>query len=166
MADNEMKVYDWDDEITDDGDGSRETVVLPAGNYPFEVVKVEKSFYQPGPKSSLPPCNMVKVYLRIDGGDLGESLVVENLYLCEKMEWKAAAFFRAVGMKKHDEPIKWRMIDHVEGEKGRCSVIVDTFTDRTGAEKSNNKLGRFFDPAEEKPAAAAAPAKKWAKGSF
>lgn len=165
MADTEMKVYDWDDEITNDGEGSfDETAVLPAGNYDFEVIKTEKSFYQPGPKSSLPPCNMVKVYLRILGGEYGTGLVVENLYLCEKMEWKAAAFFRAIGMKKHDEPIKWRMIDHCDGERGRCRIMVDTFTGRDGTEKQNNKLERFYDPAEDKPAAAAG--KKWSKGAF
>lgn len=170
MSETEMKVFDWDDEIINDGDGSEESVVLPEGNYPFEVVKAEKSFYQPGPKSSLPPCNMVKVFLRVDGGDLGKSLVVENLYLCESMEWKGAAFFRSIGMKKHDEPIKWRQIDHVDGERGRCRIRVDTFTGKDGKERQNNKLDRFFDPSpDDAPAAAPSTAtskKKWDKGAF
>jgi hypothetical protein len=75
------------------------------------------------------------------------------------MEWKAAAFFRSVGLKKHDEPIKWRMIDHCDGERGRCQIRVDKFTGNDGQERENNKLVRFFDKE-------AAPAKKWSKGSF
>ena len=32
----EIKVYDWDDMITDDGQETYESVVLPEGKYPFE----------------------------------------------------------------------------------------------------------------------------------
>lgn len=158
MADTEMRVYDWDDEITTDGYASEESVVLPKGNYPFEVIKTEKFFYDG--KGSLPACNAVKVYLRVDGGDLGKALCVENLYLCEKMEWKAASFFRSIGLKKHGEPIKWRLIDHADGERGRCSIYVDTYTSN-GQERQNNKIDRFFDPSEP-----AAPKKTFTKGSF
>ena len=165
MADAEMKVFDWDDEISDDGSGEAlESVILPAGNYDFEVIKTEKGFYQPGPKSSLPPCNMVKAFLRVDGGELGKSLVVENLYLCERTEWKISAFLRSIGLKKQGEPVSVRQLLHCDGEKGRCSVIVDTFTGQDGQERKNNKLGRFFDPDPE--AEAPKPAKKWSKGAF
>ena len=55
MANTEEKVLGWDDEIQNDGEYSgEESVILPEGNYDFEVIKTEKSFYQPGPKSSLP----------------------------------------------------------------------------------------------------------------
>ena len=47
MADNtENKAMDWDDEITDDGEYSgEESVILPDGNYPFEVIKTEQVWY-------------------------------------------------------------------------------------------------------------------------
>jgi len=167
MSETEQKVFDWDDEIVDDGQSAPETVVLPAGNYDFTVIKTEKGFYQPRPGSKIPACNKVDVFLRLDGGELGTGLAVETLFLCEKQAWKAAAFFRSVGMRGHDEPLKWRMIDHVDGEHGRCRVYVDTFTGRDGQQKQNNKVDRFFDPdPDERGEAAPAPAKKWAKGTF
>lgn len=165
MSETEIKVFDWDAEISNDGEGSfEENVILPDGNYDFEVIKTEKAFYEPKPGSSLPACNMCKVFLRVNGGDLGNSLVVENLYLTERTEWKISAFLRAVGLKKHGETTNVGHLLHCDGEKGRCQIKVDTYTGRNGQEQKNNKLVRFFD--KEEPAAAPAPAKKWAKGSF
>ena len=101
MAD-ELKTYDCDDEVelTEDQErGGQETTILPDGKYPFEVIKTEKHFYDGGAK--IPPCNMAKVFLRIDGGELGTSLVVENIYLAEGFEWKAGAFLRSIGIRSH-----------------------------------------------------------------
>ena len=73
----EQKVIDWDDQITDDGEYSgEESVVLPEGNYPFEVIKVEKAWYDGS--SKIPACNMAKVFLRVDGGERGKALCVEH----------------------------------------------------------------------------------------
>ena len=162
---SEMKVFDWDDMITNDGEGDfGESVILPEGNYPVEVIKTEKGFYEPRAGSSLPACNMVKIFLRVDGGDLGKALVVENLYLCEKTEWKISAFLRSIGLKKHGEAVNVRHLLQCDGEKGRCRIRVDSYTGKNGQEQQNNKLDRFFDPAEDRPAPA--PAKKWSKGAF
>lgn len=145
MSEVNTKVYDFDDMITTDGEESYESVVLPEGNYPFEVIKTEKAFYDGS--SKMPPCNMVKVFIRVDGGELGKALAVENLYLCEKTEWKAAAFLRSVGLKKHGEPIQWKRLTQADGESGRCQVYVDEYEGKNGKVKSN-KIRRFFDPEE------------------
>lgn len=161
MADNE-RIIDWDDEITNDGDFSgEETVVLPEGNYPFEVIKTEQIWYDGSAK--VPACNMAKVYLRIDGGDLGTSLCVENIYLLEKMEWKAAAFLRSIGLKKHGEKTVWRKLLHCDGERGRCKIYVDKYT-KDGEEKKSNKIKTFFDKDESKEEQA--PKKAFKKGAF
>ncbi len=154
----QTRVYDWDDEISNDGAESLESVVLPEGNYPFEVIKVEKAFYDGSAK--MPACGMAKVYMRLDGGDAGSGLAVENLYLNEKMEWKAAAFLRSIGLKKHGENVKWNLLTHCDGESGRCRVIVDEFTDRNNNTKRNNKIDRFYDKEEQ------APKKTFRKGDF
>ena len=121
MANTEEKVLGWDDEITSDGEYSgEESVVLPEGNYDFEVIKTEQAWYDGSAK--IPACNMAKVFLRIDGGELGKGLCVENIYLLERLEWKAAAFLRAIGLKKHGEPIAWNKLTHCDGETGRCYV--------------------------------------------
>ena len=155
----EQKVIDWDDQITDDGEYSgEESVVLPEGNYPFEVIKVEKAWYDGS--SKIPACNMAKVLLRGDGGELGKALCVENIYLIERLEWKAAAFLRSIGLKKHNEPIKWRQLVHCDGERGRCHVYVDEFTGKDGETKQSNKVKNFFDKEEQ------APKKEFKRGSF
>ena len=161
MANEEMKVFDWDDvsSITEEEErGGAETTVLPEGKYPFEVIKVEKAFYEGG--SKIPACNMAKVYLRIDGGELGTGLVVENIYLVDKYQWKAAAFLRAMGLKKHGEDIEWRKLVQCDGERGRCEIYVDEYEGRDGQTKKGNKLKKFFDKEEE------APKKAFKKGAF
>jgi len=156
---NENKTIDWDDQIKDDGEySSEESVVLPEGNYPFEVIKTEKAWYDGSAK--IPACNMAKIYLRIDGGELGKALCVENIYLLERLEWKASAFLRSVGMKKHGEPTEWRKLVQADGESGRCHVYVDEYTGRDGNTRQGNKVKNFFDKEEQ------APKKAFRKGDF
>lgn len=159
MANNEQKVIGWDDEIVNDGEyDSSESVVLPEGNYPFEVIKTEQAWY--GGSDKIPACNMAKVFLRIDGGDQGKALCVENIYLLEKLEWKASSFLRSVGLKKHGENTPWRKLLHCDGETGRCKIYVDEYTGRDGTTKQSNKIKQFFDKEEEKPK------KAFTKGAF
>ena len=159
MANAEEKVLGWDDEIKNDGEYSgEENVVLPAGNYGFEVIKVEQAWYDGSAK--IPACNMAKVFLRVDGGDLGKALCVENIYLLERLEWKAAAFLRSIGLKKHGEPIAWRQLIHCDGETGRCQIYVDEYTGRDGEKKQSNKVKNFFDKEEQQPK------KAYTKGAF
>ena len=161
MANEETRTFDWDDvsTITEEEErGGAETTVLPDGKYPFEVIKVEKAVYDGSTK--IPACNMAKVFMRIDGGELGAGLVVENIYLVEKFQWKAAAFLRSIGLKKHGEDIQWRKLVQCDGEKGRCEIYVDEFTGRDGSTRQSNKLRRFFDKEEE------APKKAFKKGAF
>jgi len=156
---NEEKVLGWDDQITNDGEyGGEEISVLPEGNYDFEVVKTEQAWYDGSGK--IPACNMAKIYLRIDGGELGRGLCVENIYLLERLEWKASAFLRSVGLKKHGEPIVWRKLVQCEGERGRCHVYVDEFTGRDGETRTSNKVKNFFDKEEQQPK------KAFKKGAF
>lgn len=157
MASEQTRTYDWDEMIENDGEETLESVVLPDGNYPFEVIKTEKAWFD-GSKN-LPACNSVKVYMRIDGGELGKGFAVEQIFLCEKTEWKAAAFLRSIGLKKHGEPIAWRQLVHCDGESGRCQIYVDEYEGKNGPAK-NNKVRRFFDPEEQQPK------KAFTKGAF
>ena len=161
MATEQMKTFDWDDvsAITEEEErGGAETTVLPEGKYPFEVLKVEKAYYDGG--SKIPACNMAKVFMRIDGGELGTGLVVENIYLVDKYQWKAAAFLRSIGLKKHGEDIQWRKLVQCDGERGRCEIFVDEYEGNDGKTHTSNKLRKFFDKEEE------APKKAFKKGAF
>ena len=149
MGNAEEKVLGWDDEIRNDGEYSgEENVILPEGNYDFEVIKTEKAWFDGSAK--IPACNMAKVYLRIDGGELGKALCVENIYLLERLEWKAAAFLRAIGLKKHGEPIAWRQLTQCDGEKGRCKIYVDDYK-KDGETRQSNKVRNFYDKEEQPP---------------
>ncbi len=157
MADE--RIIDWDDQITNDGEYSgEESTILPEGNYPFEVIKTEQSWYNGSAK--IPACNMAKVFLRVDGGSLGKALCVENIYLIERLEWKAAAFLRSIGLKKHGEPTKWRQLVHCDGETGRCRVYVEEYTGKDGTTKQTNRVKNFFDKEE------AVAKKAFTKGAF
>ena len=159
MANTEEKVLGWDDQIQNDGEYSgEENVVLPEGNYDFEVIKTEQAWFDGS--SKIPACNMAKVFLRIDGGELGKALCVENIYLLERLEWKASAFLRSLGLKKHGEPIAWRQLVHCDGERGRCRIYVDEYKGRDGDVKKSNKVKNFFDKEEQ------APKKSFTKGAF
>jgi hypothetical protein len=159
MANTEQKVIDWDDQIQNDGEASfDETMILKEGNYDFEVIKTEQAWYDGSAK--IPACNMAKIFLRIDGGEQGKGFCVENIYLLEKLEWKAAAFLRSIGMKKHGEPVSWRSLIYCDGEKGRCHVYVDSYKGNDGQMKQSNKIKYFIDKEEQ------APKKAFKKGAF
>lgn len=159
MANTEQKVIDWDDEIQNDGEfTNEETVILPEGSYDFRVVKSEKAWYDGS--SKIPACNMAKIYLEIDGGKLGRGFCVEQIFLLDKLEWKAAAFLRSIGLKKHDEPVQWRKLVQCDGESGRCKIYVDEYEGRDGQTHQSNKVKNFFDKEEQ------APKKAFTKGAF
>ena len=139
MANTEQKVIDWDDEIQNDGEfTNEETVILPEGSYDFRVVKSEKAWYDGS--SKIPACNMAKIYLEIDGGKLGRGFCVEQIFLLDKLEWKAAAFLRSIGLKKHDEPVQWRKLVQCDGETGRCKIYVDEYEGRDGKTHQSNLI--------------------------
>ena len=159
MENTEQKIIDWDDQIQNDGEASfDETILLKEGNYDFEVIKTEQAWYDGSAK--IPACNMAKIYTRIDGGEQGKGFCVENIYLLEKLEWKAAAFLRSIGMKKHGEPVSWRSLIYCDGEKGRCHVYVDSYKGNDGQMKQSNKIKYFIDKEEQ------APKKAFKKGAF
>lgn len=139
MNEDEMKLFDWEDEISKDGE---EFIVLEEGDYTFEVTKFERSTYTPGPKSTLPACNMAVVTLMVRT-EAGEAYVTEKMQLCEKMEWKLSAFFRSIGMKKHGEPLAMRWQDTI-GRTGKAHI-----TKTAGTQNTNvyfNNIGKFLDP--------------------
>lgn len=64
---NEMNTTDralsWDDEFTNE---QQEFVLLPEGEYAFEVTGMERARFEGSAK--LPPCSMAKLTLKIFGG--------------------------------------------------------------------------------------------------
>lgn len=142
MTQNEGYELGWDDEIEESGP---DFVLLPAGDYNFEVTKFERGRHTGS--TNLPPCNMAILTLKIDGREHGETTVTHRLFLHSKTEGFLSRFFESIGQKKEGERIRmnWNM---VFGAKGRCKLEVNTFTGNDGKEKQNNQVKTFL-PYEE-----------------
>lgn len=134
---DDFREYGWDDEISDEG---KEFVLLPEGDYDFTVSKVDRARHNGSEK--VPPCNMAKVTITVWGvQDCIE--ITENLFLCNKFEWKLSQFFLALGLKKHGEPLRMNWAA-VPGKRGKCHVYVDTYTKKDGSEGKSNKIKKFY----------------------
>lgn len=105
---------DWESEITAE---SKEFIILPEGDYNFTINKVERS--RTNGSDKLPPCNMVKVSLGITSSE-GNVVIIHNLVLHSKVEWKLSEFFESLGVKKKGQPLRMRW--DIVGLSGRCKV--------------------------------------------
>ena len=147
----------WDDVIEKDGP---DFVLLPDGDYPFRVTKLERARFQGSAK--LPPCNMAILTITVDGGEKGASIVTHRLYLHTKTEGLLCSFFESIGQRKHGEPLRPRWGD-VTGSTGHCRLGIHEFTKKDGSAGRSNEIVRFLPPPEPK----AAPASGgWVQGSF
>lgn len=136
----EVRVFDWEDEIEDDGEGYN-FVTLEEGDYTFEVTKFERGHYTPKAGAKTPACNQANITLKIETED-GDCYINENFPLASTMEWKASAFFRSIGLKKHGEKLKMRWNDSI-GLKGRAHIT------KTAGTKENtffNNVKYYIDP--------------------
>ena len=134
---NDFSEYGWEDEISDEG---KEFVLLPEGDYDFTVTKIERARHAGSEK--IPPCNMAKVTVTVWGPE-DKIDITENLFLCNKMEWKLAQFFLSLGLKKHGEPLKMNWAA-AQGKTGKCRVYVDTYKKKDGGEGQSNKIKKFY----------------------
>jgi len=157
MSEDKGRVLDWEDSIEQED----AFVIIPAGEYDFEVLKVERGKYNGS--SKIPACPQATVTLRIikDGEVVGT--VTENLKLHSTMEWLLCKFFRSIGQKKHGEPLvmKW---NEVPASTGQCKVTIRKWKKDDGTEAESNQVD-FLDPIDTTfPPEEKAPAKaSWAK---
>lgn len=147
------KELGWDDEISNEA----EFVTLPAGDYDFEVVKFERSRSKGSEK--IPASNMAVLEIRITDGQKSAT-VFDRLVLHTKMEWKLSQFFRAIGQKKHGEPVRMNW-NAVPGARGRCKVIESEYTTEKGEKRSKNEIEKYYDYIAPAPAA-----EGWKAGTF
>ena len=149
----------WDDVIEKDGP---DYVLLPDGEYPFRVTKMERARFQGSAK--LPPCNMAVLTISVDGGEKGAAVVTHRLYLHTKTEGLLCAFFESIGQRKHGEPLQPRW-GEVTGSTGMCRLGIHEYTKKDGTAGSSNEIQRFFAPQPAAPKTAPAQG-GWVQGSF
>ena len=146
---NEMDILGWDDEVEE---GSP-FVLLPAGDYPFVVVKFERSIYEKNTnyESKVPAnCPMAIVTIEVTAPDGQNTTLTEKLFLYKKMQWKINQFFTSIGAPKSaDGKVKmnWNM---VLGSRGTAKVIFNNYKDtKTGEDRQNNRIDKFNEPTQQ-----------------
>lgn len=129
---------DWGDAIEMD---SPEYIILPEGDYIFEVVNFERDRFPGGAK--IPPCNKATLTLKVKA-DNGIARIKTDLILHRSLEWKLSAFFRSIGQKKTGEKLipNWQT---VKGSKGRAHITVREYTDRNGNDREANDVDKYYD---------------------
>lgn len=137
MENNNM-IMDWEDTIENDG---QEFIILPEGDYIFEVTDVERSRFTGGPK--IPACNKASLTLQVTD-PAGIAIIKTDLILYRTLEWKVCAFFRSIGMKKHGERVvmDW---GRVIGCHGRAHFKPRTYVGADSQEHQKNDVDRFYD---------------------
>lgn len=144
----------WDDQIENDGP---EFVLLPEGDYDFEVTSWERGRHNGSEK--LPPCNMATVYIKIEGTE-GSTTIKHKLFLHSKTEGILCAFFTAIGQRKKGERITMNW-NAVTGSVGRCKVGIRKWKNDRGEELEFNEIKKFYEPTEGQPSGP-----QWKAGNF
>lgn len=140
---NENYAIGWDDEITGDG---QEFILLPEGDYDFEVVGFERGRFPGGKK--LAPCNQAVLKLKVATPD-GDAMISDNLLMCRPMQWKISAFLIAIGQKKKGEDVRpdWNAM---VGATGRAKIGIRHWENaEKGTSGDSNQVEKYY-PKEEK----------------
>lgn len=154
MATNFSKELGWDDEVSQESTFT----LLEEGDYRFRFVSMERGRHNGSTK--LPACNKAICKLAILN-EQGQTLteLTHNLFLHSSVEGLLSAFFLALGVKKHGEPLNISQGFRAGvGQTGYCHIYVDKWTGDDGKERESNKIKYFIDP-EKAPADQAASAK-------
>jgi hypothetical protein len=150
MAENNGYELDWDAQIEND---SPDFVILPEGDYDFEVIDFERGRHAGSDK--LPPCNKAIVHIKVQGAE-GISVIRHQLFLHSITEGMLCAFFAAIGQRKKGEKITMNW-PKVPGSQGRCRVGIRKYEG-----KDYNEIKKFYEPQE----GPADPKKGFTAGSF
>jgi len=129
----------WDDVIEN---YSPEFIILPDGDYDFEVVDFERGRHNGSEK--LPPCNKAIVHIRIEGKE-GISIIKHQLFLHTITEGMLCAFFTGIGQRQKGERLKMNW-SRVVGSKGRCKIGTRKWTNDEGKEMVFNEVKKFYEP--------------------
>lgn len=152
---NQPRELDWESEIVQE---EMELPHLPDGDYPFQIVNLEKTRHQPKyndrgeMQGKIPPCNKAILTVRVTDRMNGQSVDINaHLLLHSKMEWKLCEFFAAIGMRQKGEALRMDW-SRVVGATGLCKVKK---RDRRDG-RAESEIERFY-PAYDLPAGATQP---------
>lgn len=132
--------YSWDQPTIEKPKEDGEFTLLEPGEYPFTVLKFERSRHEGSAK--LPPCNKAIIYINVDGGALGTTVIKNNLFLHPKCEGLICQFAAAIGQRKHGDPLDIPGL--FSDMAGRAGTVKLKHREHDG--KTYNEIDRFLDP--------------------
>ena len=139
---NNERELQWEDVIESDGP---EFIVLPEGDYEFEVTGFERARHAGSEK--LPACNKAIIHLKIEAPQ-GSTTIKHNLFLHTITEGMLCAFFTAIGHRKKGEKLTMNW-NKVIGSKGKAKVGVKKWTNDEGRAMEFNEVKKFYEPTPE-----------------
>lgn len=144
MAAEFVEVYDWDMGEVDDVE-SFESVLLPAGKYPFTVVKLTKEYFDGSDKAPEGP--RARLQLEIDGGEKGKGVAFERILLNKKSAWRIATLFASCGYGVNDKG--HRIVDwsSIEGKSGIATFKIHEYNGN-----ESNEVDKFLSSEKSEPA--------------
>lgn len=116
-----------------------EFALLPAGRYPFTIVKVDMG----ANKSGIP---MVTLTIRVDGNEYGITTIRDYITLTSKSGWKIVEFFKALDAPVNPATNGIIMSWDPNGLVGSGSVVellVEDYTNKAGESKQSNKVSHY-----------------------
>lgn len=163
MPDREL---DWDEMIANDSGPSY--TLLPDGDYPCTITKVERARYDGSAK--VPPCRMARLTVAVHGGSRGENQVTYQLFLLQRFAWKIAEVFVSCGLASpEDEHVRMQW-DKLQGANAFCRITQREYVKRSGPHAGEtgtaNEIVKFLRPAPPAPAPERSEQMSWQKGAF
>lgn len=137
----EERALGWDDQFEDT---MPERVLLPEGEYDFEVVNFERRRYDGG--QNIPACPEAVYTIKVTAPDGRSTEIEHRLFLHTRTQGFIVDFFVAIGLMKRDgkATMPW---NQAVGQTGRVKVEIHTFDGRDGKPRQINRVDHFIDPA-------------------
>lgn len=143
---NDLDMVVDDTQLNKDTEQKEDFVILPKGEYPFTIMKVEFKTYQPkaGKTSGITkPCKQITLGLKANGGDKGCAWVDENLYFYPTCMFRVLSVFKSVGLISDGfkGSLPW---DQLKGAEGRAKFEVEQYFSKKYNEDRERMIAKTF----------------------
>lgn len=118
----ENQEMDWDSGISAEAT-QNEFNLPPIGDYEFKIIEFERTFSKSGK-----PMAKLNLQLNCDGQLFR---VYDYLVLQQSMEWRLAAFFECIGLKKKNESLTRMPWEKVLNAHGRVKIKHEDYNGQT-----------------------------------
>jgi hypothetical protein len=141
---SENEFLNWGDSFVAQ---ENEFVVLPEGEYQFTVTGFERKNYD-GNSDKIPNGTpYAELSLEFTGNE-GKTTVTERLYLLKRLSWKLTEFFGSIGQNPVNGQAFNPNWNTVLGSTGRAELVVNSYKNKDGQDRKNNRVKKFLKPAE------------------